>query len=1121
MKESLFIIISFVFLLFLLILIFISYKSYENKRQPIVINSVKSALITSGTQLPSGVDLTPTPTLQELAEEISEINSLQYCNTKQCVVNLATGIKRCPSQQQSQLLYNLEEETCSDIFSCPSELPFAVLSDGQTNRFGQCDIGIACRCVAEESCALNVVDTFSVMGGNPNSSKQQFLNYNFQESNLLNDQGFDNQNIVIDVFSVGIQFCKLNPVYTERIQNGCNFACGDGDPIDCQQGAYVILNNDISITFKLSLLGQESLTKGQTFLHLVYVDKFPRKGILKLADSSNYITFSNAQTVNYKYQSNNVLDDDDYLSKKVIEISNIITNGIPGLQIDLSTTQKFFLEKIFFEFCSSQIGLENDRNMLNCIQTDEQPCKTGYLSYNVDKGNPRQFSQLQSPLENKNKLLPLRNLGNYLLDPSIYTVSCSVGNGCSKGLDLALCKPIDTIQIKTLIFIENGTTAILKIVYSQDQKYFPKTGDNITLFNIKDISVINISSLIINRTYVVTNIFTNNNTKEYTVQVNLTAPIVISKTVPLDYNAYMMSGTQTTLAARDCTQSVTNKKAGFFNSYDCAAMSNNWLLSNGSNTLGEQFKIVNDKLVIEEKNNLLELENGDYWSIYNQPINTFTSSAYDKGISYVIFNNVDYITPGMSFSYQGISTIENNSVISVNYNTKLIHMKTTLNTGVSVGQNFIFYNNLTANDYGLISNVEKIGTSYHAQTDNLTGTTVALSQTNNIYVYKQYGFNGINYNTTLDFSHATFGERFYSSNSYWNSFDNVLATSGDLKPPLSPINAIGIDFKDKTNTFLDSDANFKREKSMYFPIWNKNTFKQECIEPSPYLLAYPIIDNLTSVKYTQIQYSSKSFGEYIYDISGDYLYNTFSKLFPKQNYLTYQSTTDILILDEINPNIDIGDNLIDSNGNFETYMRLDPADQKFVLTGTSASLNVTIAENFYNLNDQLLEDKYNKFIYNGNELNDSNSEIKTFDGNTFKFTGSKQNYFLGKIYAGTHGGTSFTFSLVSNTNVVDIDNNLIQTDYGGISPITFSDNLIQFVKRDEKLLIDSEYSQDNSNSKSTGSELKIKVSSITDNRITNIDIVSGGTGYLNDNRPNLIVSKYKVSDPAIKNITIN
>lgn len=1124
MKESLFIIIVFVFLFFLSILIYISYKSYENKRQPLALSSVKSALLETGNQIPSGVNLVPNPTIQQLAEEISEINSLQYCDVKQCVVNLATGIKRCPEFGQSQLIFNIEKEVCSDIFSCPAELPFAVLSDGQTNRFGQCEIGIACRCVANEFCALNVVDTFNIIGGNPYTNQQNFLNYNFQESNLLNDQGFDNQNIEIDGSNAGIQFCKINPVYSERIQNGCIFACGDGDPLDCQQGAYVYLDSDNNIQVQLFLPDGYDLIKGQRFLLLTYndnMDKFPKKGTLKLNDSNNYITFNNAQKINYRYRERTALGGSKEKSKLVMYLSGIRTNGTPGLNIGLSRSQIFDLQQVFFEFCSTQIGLENDRNMLNCTQTNNQPCKTGYLTYNVDKGNPRKFAQLQSVSENKNKLLPLRNLDNYMLDPSTYTISCSAGNGCSKNIDLSLCQPIETVKISKLNFNTVTNPVKLSILYSQDQKYLPKIGDIITIFYVKDTSnIVGIPGSLINQSHEVVGTLINKDTEEYSVQITLNTKAINTKTIILDYNAYMMKGNQTTLAARDCTQSIQSKKASFYNNYDSAAMNNVWLLSNNSNAVGEQFKIINNKLVVEEQNNLLELENGDYWSIYNQDIDVFTTKAYDAGVSYLTFNNTNYITIGMSFTYQGIEVTANNTVLSVDSTDNQIHLGAGLNIGVSTGQNFVFYNNLTDQNFGIISNVENIGTSYHAQTNTLSGTSVILSQTNNIFVYKQYGFNGINYNTKLDLGVTNFGERFYTDSSYWKSF-NILK-AGDLKPPLSPLNVIDYNFTDKTNTFLDTDANFKIIKSMYYPVWNEDTFRQECIEPSPYLLAYPVVNNSTDViDYIQIQYSSKSFSEYIWNTNGDYTYNTFSKIFPNQNYLTYQSTTDTLILDEINPNISLGYNLVDSNGNFQTYMQLDPSSQTFNFTGTSAVLNVTIAEDFYNLEDQLLEDKYSKFVYNGVTYNDSNSQVKTYDGKIFEFTGNKQNYFLGKIYAGEHNGTSFTFSLYSNTNVVNIDNNLIQTNYGGISAISYQNNLIQFVNRNEKLLVDSVYSQDNDNAKSKGTNLSLKVSSITNNRITNIDIISGGSGYLNNNRPNIVISKYKVSEIPTKNITIN
>ena len=1129
MKESLIVIISFVILLFLSMLIFISYKSYENKRKPLAISPIKSALFDTESNLPAGVNLVPNPTTQQLAEEVAEINNLLYCNIGQCAIDLKSGIKRCPNRGNNPLLYNNLKETCVDIYSCPSQLPFAVLADGQTDRFGRCELGIACRCTDKEFCAFNVVNTFKVLDGNPYNNQVNFLNYNFEETNSLNDQGYQVQNITIPPENAGVEFCKLNPSYTERIQNGCIFNVSEGDPLDCDQGAYILQKTDLTLRVKTFKANTEdypdpdySITKGQNFLDIdnsTPINNFPKRGSLKVENENNYIFYQNSKQITISYKATSNPNEKRYLQSSVIRLYNIKTNGNPGLgiEIDPDTSKTLDVQQTIFSFCSPQTVVNTTKSLLNCTQSNEQPCANGFLTYNVDKGNPRKFSQLQTDEENK-VLIPKRKLDNYLLDPSIFTVSCSVGSGCSKSIDFALCKAISTVKLTSVRVNSTSNPISVQFIYSKEETYFPQVGEKISIFQLSGtLSPTGVSSNLINGNHTVSSRQDDTTNNRYIVSINISTTATTAATVS-QTDAYLMQGERTSLVTRDCSEAIANKKSIFYNNYDSAAISNVWLLNNSVNSLEGQFKIINDKLIIEEENNLLVPENGDYWCKYNNPIDVFTTTSYQSGVSYLAFNSVNNIAPGMSFSYSRIDSSESNNVLNVDSQNKIIHLSNGVNSGISSSQIFTFYNNLKDNDYGLISDVQEIGTSYHMQTKNLDGTNVIINQTDTLFVYKQYGFNGINYNSYLDLD-TDFGKRYYSDSSYWNNFENVI-TSEKLTPPLAPINVLSTDFNTKSFTFQDPDANFKRDKSMYYPIWNKDTFTQECIEPSPFILAYPIIDikDLT-INNVQIQYSSKSFDQYILSKEGDYVYNTCSKIFPSQNYLTYESNTSVLILDENNPNITIGDIIVDSKGDFDTYLTLNPSDQNFTFSGTSAVFNVEIAEDYYNFNDQILPDQYNKFIFDGISYQDSNAQVRTYDGKTFKFTGTKNNYFLGKIYAANYGGTSFTFSLNSDTKVISVDSNIIQTNYGGIKSIDYQDNLIQFVNYDEKLQLGIETVE--SDSTNSGSNAEISVNQITQGRITDVKIINKGKAYVADNPPKVIISKIKLTETKNKNIIIN
>ena len=76
----------------------------------------------------------------------------QRCNPGVCAFNTITGIKRCPSNSNTQgLIIDLGLEFCTTRDFCQNNsFPCAVQADQTLNCEGVCDV-IACRCVRDPS----------------------------------------------------------------------------------------------------------------------------------------------------------------------------------------------------------------------------------------------------------------------------------------------------------------------------------------------------------------------------------------------------------------------------------------------------------------------------------------------------------------------------------------------------------------------------------------------------------------------------------------------------------------------------------------------------------------------------------------------------------------------------------------------------------------------------------------------------------------------------------------------------------------------------------------------------------------------------------------------------------
>ena len=878
-------IIFFSFLVLIVVFFYISFRLYQNKRKPLTISSQTYALFETKSNLPENtfLDLGVT-SYDSLREETDILNGLKYCDSGDCVMDIKSGIKRCPADKNTKLISNPVMELCTVIDRCPDVQPFAVQSTGET-KLKTCEEGIPCRCIKEKYCAPYVSETLQITNGNPWVKQNGFKNFSITGVNSGNEQGFNLDPLVISSEDSTTRFCKINPEFSQRIENGCVFTVNSGEPMDCNSGSYLTIFSPISSTFTIYQNDQSSHT---TTTDIKYDPKNPTGSISPKLSANQILLYDpttawNTANQNNQYIQQNIADIPEsgvfgdgttYFSYKGVinnhsvtfstttietdapsthdNYSNITTillnvryNGQPGIPSSLKAGDNLKLFTITYADCNKNLlPTDNYKNMLNCVQDENQPCKTGQLAYNVDDADPRTFAQY-------NPNMATRQLENYLLkSSSFYTVSCVNGGGCSKIIDLSLC------------------------------------------------------------------------------------------------------------GEKDCSDSYTEKKSRFFSEIDDSAIATEWLLttSEGVNGYSQNYTLdeTNGTVTIKMSESLLNLENGDYWSVFNSSIYSYGICNYPAGTTVFKLNSIDNIKEGMCVSYGGIcgTNPDNPGVKSIDVENTTVTLYETSYQGICYGDQFTFYNTLNDGDYGIITNCTTVENTNNnivlCHLSDLYGlnlTNVNLGSSPYIHIYKQYGFNGINYNTnayngTDEYSPSSLGKiydpsshqfnlRKYSTNSYINlNFNNqdVYNTISKFNPPLNITNIYNEKDNTYNETFSDPFSLFKTQNSMYYPVWNNNTFKQECIIPLPCLIAYPVVDikdgKNDKIDRIAIQFSGKHYDQYSY-YEDNYCYSLCSNIKKKILITDLVSSNNLIVLDKTNPDISKGNIIADNNCSFEVYFELD------------------------------------------------------------------------------------------------------------------------------------------------------------------------------------------------------
>jgi len=120
---------------------------------------------------------------------------IMECAPGQCVTDVATGIKDCPTDVADIKTINPVTQVCNSPFTCENDrTPYALRSDGSTDLDGVCETGVQCRCLTQPQCAYYVTSYFRAQNGNPFQSIQpQRLVFEQTSSGLNANDNFVSQ----------------------------------------------------------------------------------------------------------------------------------------------------------------------------------------------------------------------------------------------------------------------------------------------------------------------------------------------------------------------------------------------------------------------------------------------------------------------------------------------------------------------------------------------------------------------------------------------------------------------------------------------------------------------------------------------------------------------------------------------------------------------------------------------------------------------------------------------------------------------------------------------------------------------------------------------------------------
>jgi hypothetical protein len=1105
--------IGVIFCIFIMyaILVFFSKYLIQEETAPITITDAQFDLLTNKSKLPEGFDNQTIATTGDdylnpanlNIKELDSLTGLQECPEGECAIDLKTGIKRCPQNDNTRIVYNQAFEGCSAKFFCTNDdLPYAVRSSGETDTFGVCETDIECRCTDQVVCPKFVVSSFNLYNGSSFTGLRKDLNYYFDQTTLADDKIVGYDSIVIPSERTNVQFCNINPSYLDRLAGGCNFNNGDNDILGCNDsedflqissenftkniGSSLPINYQNNPQNNFKTLGyQNSLNIGAAGQS---EERKPGKGYGQYLDSDiiRFISYGsnamNSETINdqnisslgsvFGWAFDTTVDGGNISANVGIspDITNVDPENPPAVSIDFMN--------IIYTGCTDSSGTDvSNKNMLLCTQYDTQPCKEGVFAYRVDTKPASSFCQY-------NPTLPeyIANDGDFqkalpipppLDDPQFFTLSCVTGPGCNGGYSQSFCKDGDC------------TTAI--------DRY---------------------------------------------------------RTIFQDYDDSAVNGVWEIrqIAA------VSPPEAGVISfSYD------------------------ESKGIVLRNDGLITVQSGDYFSTVKQMfqkllIKTVTNPVVGTVVKFFL-GSVDGLESGYSIYASGFKGVIIASGIDTDNNT--VEVDPEYVSGITSIPAYTLidgYKPLSAsgdgNDFGIfLVQPNKI---LPAKLDGTLTTFSSVPDT--IFLYKQFGFNGPNYNSEINFTFNVPAQgspyfttkRTYTTLSQWSYWlESFRLTIPDvltvpLSSPVVPIviqtetnkttnpNSKSID-RESINSVVFSTpvADFKEDLSFYYPVWDQNKNDQTCIKCKPALYTYMKINADSQISSAIIQFSGKDFGQYMYypQFGIDSTTNVYITNYDESpfifNVLTsisqdVFSSTKRIVLQNPNPNLvyssDVDSDYYTNNpyyvldGNNTINRLFYPVQQAtvnqgtvFPLSGKPASITLDTVPLQSGVDQNvLLDDCYVPFTFGSKILQPNTTQELSLDATTQQYANltsvPDSNWFAGKKY---FAGQNMIL-IKGQTKIISVElingKQVIYTDSVtnvAINKTSDSDNnatVIQIYSENDTL--DLEFDQDMTNQDNITQQ--VMPDSITDNRITSL-VFPQDIGIIKDIEalPAIIFSKYR------------
>ncbi len=978
--------------------------------------------------------------------DLDSLKGYEECPENECAIDLNTGVKRCPENLNSRVVYNRAYESCTAKYFCTSEeLPYAILTSGETDSFGICEADNICRCTDKVVCPKYVTGTINIRNGNNFSSRNKDLSYYFDQTVIGSDKVIGYDSIEILPSSRNREFCSVNPSYTNRITGGCNFQNTNADILGCVESEEFFSVNETKFE---NLYGGSEFDFGyqnnpdnefktesyQNYLNLTG-DIKPRKGFAKkVIDGITHIVEFG------EFDGNSQILGDEG-SNRASNISSISVNdgvtamesGIPS-EFNNKESGDFGMDflDIIYTGCPSS-GTKNNvsnRAMLLCTQNQNQPCIEGQLTYIPRVGTDfcQDKTTTLSYIENPEKTREA------LDNPENITMSCVVGNGCNGDYNTSFC--------------DDG----------------------------------------------------------------------------------------------NCDKTIDEYKDNYKTEFDSSAMRNAWVIRKSNVAIGGTitYRVENGQIIFTN-DGLLKIEAGDYFSISRLSFNKLVLRNVDVVVGMTIhLGTVDGIEIGFTAYQAGFKGV----ITAKDADARTIQIASPTGEATVISEYTLLnvLNTLVKDDDGsgfgrLMVDQLKGGEVTPAK---LQGTETVVwddSSPETFYIFKQFGFNGLNYNTHIvtvwdDVSKKYECYRKYSPASNWAYW---FPDTDDLRrTPLSSV-AVGIYksiddvSKEELNPMIFSSANadFKKELSFYYPVWESSKNKQICVKCKPNLVAYTKINEMDGadvIMSAVIQFSGRDFSQYTFYPKLEkgnngtfkftdhrFCYNVFTSINGNE------STSRRIVLNEINPNIPFTDDLPDDYYADNPYYLLDSSNvlrRSLKLRGDSVppppSVNVSFLSDLVKDNFKrtiVLEDRYLPYQFEGETLSMKNinfSLSSSKNGYVNYELSENSNLFTGKTYF----DEQLELYMVSDVRITKVElingEQVIWTD--AIQGEDFPDNehILQVLSENDDLVLDS--------SAPKGSDVKDPViipNAITDGRITELKILDRGFGFNIGALPQIKIKKYR------------